>query len=86
MASKAYDEADPDLVEQSARDRAERGFFGRIFLFFHQVMVELRKVITPTRSELWNYTLVVLAFVVIVMGIIFGLDTVFGMLVSWTFG
>lgn len=55
-----------------------RGFFGRIVLFIRQVIAELKKVVTPTRSELINYTLVVIAFVVIVMLIVTALDFVFG--------
>jgi preprotein translocase subunit SecE len=57
---------------------AKRGFFAGIALFFRQVIAELRKVVTPTRSELVNYTLVVLGFVVLVMLIVSGLDYVFG--------
>ena len=55
-------------------------------MFLRQVIDELRKVVTPTRSELVNYTLVVLVFVVIVMGIITLLDLFFGWGVSWVFG
>ena len=58
----------------------------RVGLFMRQVVDELRKVVTPTRSELVNYTLVVLVFVVIVMGIITLLDLLFGWGVSWVFG
>jgi preprotein translocase subunit SecE len=62
------------------------GFISGTSLFFRQVIDELRKVVTPTRSELVNYTLVVLVFVVIVMGIITLLDLLFGWGVSWVFG
>lgn len=86
MATNLHDESEPNLVEQAAREKSERGFFGRIFLFFRQVFVELKKVITPTRSELINYTIVVLVFVVLVMGIIWALDTLFGFLVYYVFG
>jgi preprotein translocase subunit SecE len=58
--------------------KSRRGFFGRIALFIRQVISELKKVVTPTRSELINYTLVVIAFVVIVMLIVTALDFVFG--------
>jgi len=57
---------------------AKRGFFARIALFFRQVIDELRKVVTPTRSELLNYTLVVLGFVLVVMLLVAGLDFLFG--------
>lgn len=62
------------------------GAFSRVGLFLRQVVDELRKVVTPTRSELVNYTIVVLVFVVIVMGIITFLDLLFGWGVSWVFG
>ncbi len=65
---------------------SKKGLFARISLFIRQVLDELRKVVTPTRSELVNFTLVVLVFVVIMMGIITVLDLVFGWAVSWVFG
>ncbi|GAB3595081.1 preprotein translocase subunit SecE [Microbacterium sp. NPDC055903] len=62
------------------------GFFGRIALFFRQVIGELRKVVTPTRKELFKFTGVVLVFVVIVMALVYGLDTAFSWLTSQVFG
>ena len=62
------------------------GFFGRIALFLRQVIGELRKVVTPTRKELIRYTLVVLAFVVLMMGLVYGLDMVFSWLTTQVFG
>ena len=69
----------------SLRDK-QLGFFGRIALFFRQVWSELRKVVTPTRKELFSYTGVVLVFVVIMMALVSLLDWVFGMGVVWVFG
>ncbi|NYE95308.1 preprotein translocase subunit SecE [Psychromicrobium silvestre] len=65
---------------------ARPGFFGRIALFVRQIIGELRKVVTPTRKELVNYTVVVLVFVIIMIGITVALDTVFGLGVGWLFG
>ncbi|MFB7252473.1 preprotein translocase subunit SecE [Microbacterium sp. NPDC056234] len=62
------------------------GFFGRIALFFRQVIGELRKVVTPTRKELFKFTGVVLVFVVIVMAFVYGLDTAFSWLTAQVFG
>lgn len=62
------------------------GFFGRIALFFRQVIGELRKVVTPTRKELFKFTAVVLVFVVIVMAFVYGLDTAFSWLTAQVFG
>jgi preprotein translocase subunit SecE len=62
------------------------GFFGRIALFVRQVIGELRKVVTPTRQELVNYTLVVLGFVIVMMVVVFVLDFLFGIGIGWVFG
>lgn len=87
MAKKVLDEPSEDVVANAKKDRAgRRGPFGRIALFIRQVINELRKVVTPTRRELFNYTAVVLVFVVIMMGIVAGLDFGFGYLVAWLFG
>ncbi|WP_288782130.1 preprotein translocase subunit SecE [uncultured Kocuria sp.] len=57
---------------------SKRGFFGRILLFFKQVIAELKKVVSPTRRELANYVVIVLVFVAFMMLLIFGLDYLFG--------
>lgn len=62
------------------------GFFARIAIFLRQVIGEMKKVVTPTRKELINYTAVVLVFVVIVMAIVTVLDLGFGKAVLWIFG
>jgi len=75
-----------DLVEKAKVDRAAtRNIFGRILLFFKQVLQELRKVTKPTYRELVNYTGVVLAFVALVMLILSGMDYVFYNVVTFTF-
>ena len=68
----------------SARPR--KGPFGRLALFIRQVIVELRKVIWPTRKELIAYTTVVIVFVSIIAGIIAGFDYVFTRGVLFVFG
>ena len=75
-----------DLVEKAKADRAAtRNIFGRTALFFRQVYAELRKVTKPTSKELVSYTGVVLAFVVLVMIILAGLDFVFLNVVTFVF-
>ncbi|CAB4901853.1 unannotated protein [freshwater metagenome] len=75
-----------DLVEKAKADRAAtRNIFGRVALFFRQVYAELRKVTRPTFKELVNYTGVVLAFVVLVMVIISGLDFILLNIVTFLF-
>jgi preprotein translocase subunit SecE len=64
---------------------AKAGFFAGIALFFRQMVSELKKVVTPTRSELVNYTLVVIGFVVLMMIIISAMDFVFGNGSIWIF-
>jgi len=81
------DEPSEDVVATARAARAaNKGIFARIALFLRQVMAELRKVVTPTRKELFTYTGVVLVFVVVMMAIITGLDTGFGYLVAYVFG
>ena len=46
---------------------APRGPLGRVALFYRQVVAELRKVVYPSRDELVRYTLIVLAFVIVVI-------------------
>jgi preprotein translocase subunit SecE len=87
VARKVIDEPSEDVVASAKRERAERrNPFARIALFLRQVMAELRKVVTPTRRELFNFTAVVLVFVLIMMGLVWGLDQVFSWFVNWAFG
>jgi preprotein translocase subunit SecE len=60
--------------------------FASIGLFIRQILDELRKVVRPTRSELWNYTLVVIVFVTFMMAMVSGLDFGFSKLVGLVFG
>ena len=79
-----------EVVATGATREKKRNFFARFFggiaLFLRQVIAELRKVVTPTRKELIKFTAVVLVFVLIVMGIVYGLDTLFAWLTHMVFG
>jgi preprotein translocase subunit SecE len=87
VARKVVDEPSEDLVASAKRERAERRSpFARIALFIRQVFTELKKVVTPTRRELFSYTGVVLVFVIIMMALVYGLDYAFGWGVAWVFG
>ena len=87
VAKNVIDEPGEDIVANAKTDRARsRGPIGRVMLFLRQVIVELKKVITPTGRELFNYTAVVLVFVIIMMAIVSGLDLLFGYLVGVVFG
>ncbi|AOX66666.1 preprotein translocase subunit SecE [Curtobacterium sp. 320] len=87
MASKDMETTADDVVAKAKQDRAERrGPFAAIVLFIRQVLGELRKVVTPTRKELFSYTGVVLVFVVVMMILVSVLDFVFGLGVGYVFG
>lgn len=87
MSSSEVEESGGGLVERAKADRAaKRNLFSRIALFIQQVIAELKKVVTPTRKELINYTLVVIAFVVIMMALVWALDQLFGFVTVFSFG
>jgi preprotein translocase subunit SecE len=77
---------DVDRSRGTASSRSRRGPFGRLALFFRQVIAELRKVVRPTRSELITYTSVSMVFVVVVMAYVAGLDVGLGAIVVRVFG
>ena len=87
MARKVLDEPSEDVVANARRDSAaRRNPFARIALFIRQVIAELKKVVTPTRKELFSFTGVVLVFVIIRMAIVWTLDQLFATLAIWVFG
>lgn len=53
-------------------------FFGRIGKFFKDIKAELKKVIWPTRKQLTNNTLIVLACILLIGAAIWILDFAFG--------
>ena len=53
--------------------------------FTRQVRGELRKVAWPTRAEVVNYSIVVFMALIVLTGIIFGLDYLFGKAVIFLF-
>lgn len=79
--------SDTEVIQSSA-ERPSKGsgnIFARIALFVRQVVAELKKVVSPTRSELMTYTAVVLVFLVVVMFFVVVLDYAFGMAAGWVF-
>jgi preprotein translocase subunit SecE len=87
MAVDVSDEPGEDLVARAAQERAtKRNVFSRMALFIRQVFGELRKVVTPTRKELFQYTGVVLVFVIIMMGLVSLMDWLFGWTIIAVFG
>ncbi len=77
MSQLETDRARGDLSTETPRPRNP---IAAILLFIKQVFAELRKVVTPTPRELAVYSVTVLAFVVVMIALVFGLDFVFGML------
>jgi preprotein translocase subunit SecE len=65
--------------------RPAKGRTGPV-LFVRQVVAELHKVIWPTRTELTTYTTVALVSILVMVGIVTGLDALFGKLVLSIFG
>ncbi|MFH8366268.1 preprotein translocase subunit SecE [Streptomyces sp. NPDC018031] len=66
--------------------RGKKGPFGRLALFYRQVVAELRKVVWPTRNQLTTYTTVVIIFVVIMIGLVTLIDYGFSNAVKYVFG
>ncbi|AQA13358.1 preprotein translocase subunit SecE [Streptomyces samsunensis] len=66
--------------------RAKKGPFGRLALFYRQIIAELRKVVWPTRGQLSTYTSVVIVFVVIMIGIVTVIDYGFNNAIKYVFG
>lgn len=54
--------------------------------YIREVRGELRKVAWPNRQEVANYTIVVLVATAFLMGVVFGLDFVFGRVIFAVFG
>lgn len=78
------------VTEYASRNEPEkpprRNPFAAIWLFLRQVVAELRKVIWPTRSQMINYTIIVLVFVVVLTAFVSLLDLGFAKLMLWAFG
>lgn len=54
--------------------------------FVKQVLAELRKVIWPTGRQMLVYTIVVMAFLIFTLALVWGVDTLAGLGVSAVFG
>ncbi|MFD5599088.1 preprotein translocase subunit SecE [Leucobacter sp. NPDC058333] len=75
------------VVDRAKADRAaKRNWFSRIVLFIQQVIAELKRVVTPTRKELINFTIVVIAFVLVMMALVWVLDQLFSVVTVFLFG
>jgi preprotein translocase subunit SecE len=84
----AQDDDAPDSEKKARKGgkRGKKGPFGRLALFYRQIVAELRKVVWPTRSQLTTYTIVVIIFVVIMIGIVSVLDLGLDKVAKYVFG
>ena len=64
----------------------KEGLIARARLFVRQVIVELRRVVWPTRKQVTTYTGVVLVFVTVLSLIVAVLDFIFGRVILAIFG
>jgi preprotein translocase subunit SecE len=76
--------ATPEQRPGVAKERP--GLPARIGLYYRQVVAELRKVVWPSRQQLVTYTMVVIVFVTVMIGILALLDYVFSKGVLAVFG
>jgi len=63
-----------------------KGIFGRIGLFYRQVVNELKKVVWPTREQLSTYTAVVMVFVCFIIAVVSIFDVALTKLIRLIFG
>ena len=75
-----------DQVHDEHETKESLGLFGRIGLFYRQVVYELKKVVWPTREQLTTYTAVVMIFVVFIIAVVSLLDLVLTKVVFLVFG
>ena len=69
-------------AEATALDAPKKTTLGT---FISQVVQELKKVVWPSSAQLWQYFVVVLIFVLVIIAFIGVLDYAFGLLVMWLF-
>ena len=65
-----------------ADNKEKVGFFASMKKRFIEVKGEMKKIVWPTKSQIVNNTLVVIAVSLIAAVLIFGLDTVFGLVLK----
>jgi preprotein translocase subunit SecE len=74
------------MSEEIVSTEEAKGLFGRIAMFYRQVISELSKVVWPTRNQLTTYTAVVLVFVSFVILVVSIFDLVLTRITFWIFG
>lgn len=56
---------------------------GGVAAFLPEVVTEMKKVVWPTAKEMLQYSIVVFAFLVILTGLVWGVDTLTGSGIEW---
>ena len=74
------------MSEEIVSTEEAKGLFGRIGLFYRQIISELVKVVWPTRNQLTTYTAVVLVFVGFVILVVSIFDLILTKITFWVFG
>ena len=75
------------MAESSTNEKpVKMNVFMRLGRFIKQIIDEMRKVVTPTRKQLFFWSLAVFNFVLLMMLLVMGLDGLFGDLVFRIFG
>jgi preprotein translocase subunit SecE len=74
------------MTEEIVTTEESQSLFGRIGLFYRQIISELRKVVWPTKNQLTTYTAVVLVFVCFVILVVSIFDLILTKIVFWVFG
>jgi len=74
------------MSEEIVSTEETKAIFGRISLFYRQVISELAKVVWPTRNQLTTYTAVVLVFVGFVILVVSIFDLILTKITFWIFG
>ena len=67
------------MAEKKA-DKKKHGFFARIGKYFRDSKGEFKKIVWPSRKQIWNNVAVVLVMVVIFAVATWGLDLLFAFL------
>jgi preprotein translocase subunit SecE len=74
------------MTEEIVTTEEPKSLFGRIGLFYRQIISELGKVVWPSKKQLTTYTAVVLVFVSFVILVVSIFDQVLTRIVFWIFG
>ena len=78
-----------DIAEKAAANskktdkKQKAGFFKKVTRYFKDLRTEYKKIVWPTKKQVINNTLVVLAVVIILGAFVAGLDAVLGLIVKF---